>query len=435
MTEVSTNSDRRIFLGMPGYGKQTAAAGRGFWRACADMTGVWNAYQQGSLLGSNFNQLWCSVLNMVHQGQSVDYFAMLHDDVGPEDFWLDKLIAELEDKQLDVLGVAVPIKDSRGMTSLAIHKEGENWLPLARLSVRDVFELPETFTSDDLGAPLLLNTGCWVAKWNQEWCKRVHFEINDRIVFNRAAGRYQAETEPEDWYFSRLLHEIGQGPTKHLRPLRIGATRKVAVMHQGEMEFSNAQPWGSYTFDRETCRVSPVPNAFPYDIQGWLKPEEGKALAKLCRDKRVLEIGSFCGLSTVCIARTAESVTAVDYFDARATLIPPRNTREAFDANIERYGVADKVTVCHPDDPLPLPEYDLAFIDGAHDRASVEADIQKALAVLKPDGLLIFHDYSNAGDFEVKEAVDGFLDSGAELISVHETLAVVRPPADILLEV
>lgn len=423
MSTASTS--RRVFLGMPGYGKQTAAAGRGFWRACADMTQVWNAYQNGSLLASNFNQLWCAALNLVHTGHPLDYFAMLHDDIGPEDFWLDKLIDELEAKQLDVLGVAVPIKDTRGMTSLALHRQGDNWLPHARLSMHDIYELPETFTADDLGHPLLLNTGCWVAKWNQEWCRRVRFEINDRIVFNTAQNRYQAQTEPEDWFFSRLLNEMG---------LRIGATRKVRLVHQGEIEFANTNPWGSQAFDSESCRVSPVPHAFPRDILGWLFPAEGRTLADLARGKRVLEIGSYCGLSTVCMGRTAQHVTAVDFFDGRGTPAP-RDTFGEFMRNIERHGLRDVVVARRPGEPLPLEEYDLIFIDGDHSYDAVTADIAFALPRLTEGGLLAFHDYRHPSHPGVAQAVQDILDGGGELLFTTETLAVVRPPARIPMEV
>ncbi len=419
---------------MPGYGKQTSAAGRGFWRACRDMSGVWNAYQNGSLLASNFNQLWCLALNLVRSGQRVDYFAMLHDDIGPEDFWLDKAIGIMEAKNLDVLGVVAPIKDTRGMTSMALHKDDDDWMPLARLSMHDVYELPETFTSEDIGHPLLLNTGCWVARWNQEWCEKVSFRIQDRIVFNRAAGRYQAQTIPEDWDFSRQLHEIGRGPTAHVKPLRIGATRAIALQLEGEMAFTNTRPWGSDPFDTETCTKSPVPNAFPRDIKGWLLPEEGKALAELARGKRVLEIGSYCGLSTVCMARTAEHVTAVDYFDGRATP-KPADTHIEFWANLERHGVADKVTTCHPEAEIPLPAYDLAFIDGAHDYEAVKADIARACEVLAPGGVLALHDYGQPVHPGIKQAVEELVAEGGSILSVHETIAVVRPPASIPLEV
>jgi hypothetical protein len=218
-------TDKRILLGMPGYGKQTAAAGRSLWLASRDMSKVTVEYSNGSLLACNFNKLWCTALNMVHHGERINYFAMLHDDIGAEDFWLDKLIAELEDKQLDVLGVAVPIKDTRGMTSIAIHHPGDNWEVECRLSMRDLYQLPETFTSADLnGQQILLNTGCWVAKWNQDWCKQVHFEINDRIVFDKPHNCYRPQVESEDWFFSRLLNELD---------LKIGCTRKIAVKHQG----------------------------------------------------------------------------------------------------------------------------------------------------------------------------------------------------------
>lgn len=177
LTEAEPDKPRRsIVLGMPGYGNQTAAAGRALWTCCQDMTTVDVRYFNGSLLACNFNRLWCHALNRVHRGERVDYWAMLHDDVGPETFWLDKLIDELEASDLDVLGVAVPIKDSHGRTSIAVHHEGDNWSPECRLTMRDIFELPETFTSDDLGGKkLLLNTGCWVVKWSQEWCRKIHF--------------------------------------------------------------------------------------------------------------------------------------------------------------------------------------------------------------------------------------------------------------------
>lgn len=418
-------SDRRIFLGMPGYGHQTAHAGRGFWRACADMSQVANEYRNGSLLASNFNQLWCSALNAAHQGERVDYFAMLHDDIGPEDFWLDSLIEELEANQLDVLGVAIPIKDMRGMTSLALHKEGDNWMPHCRLSMRDVFALPETFTSEDLGHPLLLNTGCWVCKFDMAWATQVHFTINDRIVFNRAANRYQSQTEPEDWFFSRLCHELN---------LRIGATRKIKALHTGRMDFQNIKPFGTHAFDSEATQISPVPNAFPYDVAGWLREAEGKKLAELAAEKRVLEIGSYCGLSTICMARTAAQVQAVDYFDGRGTP-EPQDTLEQFEKNLTRYGVRDKVQIRHPAASHLIEECDLIFLDGAHDRESVQADIKKYLPFLSEGGLIAFHDYDEPCHPGVTEAVDELLAAGGELVDVTEKLAVVRPQAAILMEV
>ncbi len=424
---TTDRNNRHIFLGMPGYGKQTAEAGEGYWCACEDDTNLTrDNTARGSLLAANFNSLWCNALNIVHSGGRLDYFAMLHDDIGPGKFWLDKLIDELEAKQLDVLGVAVPIKDQRGLTSIALHKDGNNWRTECRLTMHDLFELPETFTSEDVGGKqLLLNTGCWVCKFDIEWARRVHFEIKDRIVFDKKSNRYTYENESEDWFFSRLLHEQG---------LKIGATRKIAVSHRGEIDYLNSHVWGQYPVDVECTVVSPVPNAFPHDVPGWLSPDEGKALAELAHGNRVLEIGSYCGRSTICMARTAEHVTAVDYFDGRHTT-KAQDTLPVFQEMMKRHGVQDKVETCHPDEVFPLPEYDFAFIDGAHDRESVANDIEKCLRVLSPNGLIAFHDYHRPTDPGVTDAVDAFVESGAEIISITNSLAVVKPPALIPLEV
>ena len=237
-----------IFLGMPGYGKQTAGAGRGLWLASRNMDAVFVQQSAGSLLASNFNGLWCSALNLMLDGTPVKYFAMLHDDVAPEDFWLDKLIEELEAKQLDVLSVVIPIKDTKGLTSTAIDG-GEKWRPKCRLTMAEVMSLPETFTGEDIGGGLLVNTGCWVCRFDAEWVKSARFTINDRIVLNESTGRYEAQVEPEDWFFSRQCNRIG---------LKIGATRKIAVSHRGEGDFSNQRVWGQ-KFDMAAVTESQLP--------------------------------------------------------------------------------------------------------------------------------------------------------------------------------
>lgn len=234
-------------LGMPSYGELTSGAARGFFRAgrgeAADLRLL---QQESSLLAHNMNLLWCWALNEARAGRC-DYFAMLHADVEPNELWLDALITELEAKDLDVLGVAVPIKDARGVTSIALARDdGSTWRPHCRLTMAEIHRLPETFTSADVGRPLLLNTGCWVCRFDEAWAKNVRFTISDRIV-QAADGSYRAEVEPEDWYFSRLLHELG---------LRVGCTRKVALTHRGAAAFTNERPWGLNEFDREYVAAS-----------------------------------------------------------------------------------------------------------------------------------------------------------------------------------
>lgn len=242
-----SNEPKRAFLGMPGYGSMTAAASRGLWRARRDAGLTTVMYRQGSLLASNFNGLWCGAMNAKRHGEQIDYFAMLHDDIGPEDFWLDTLIELLETNELDLLGVAIPIKDGKGLTSLAIDGES-TWAPKCRISLAELQRLPEVFTSEHVGGPLLLNTGCWVCRFDWSWIDQVHFEINDRIVFNHATDCFEAQVEPEDWFFSRLGHELN---------LRIGATTKVKADHRGEHNFPNYRQWGEQ-FDSAYVSESPI---------------------------------------------------------------------------------------------------------------------------------------------------------------------------------
>ena len=426
------DSDRHVFLGMPGYSHITGGASRAFWRSTRlPDPQVYYAYNHGSLLAANFNSLWCDALNRVHRGGRVDYFAMQHADVEPQDWWLDALIDELEYKNLDVLGAVVPIKDANGLTSLALDRpDGDTWRPLCRLTMAEVHKLPKTFTSADTTHPLLLNTGLWVCRFDQAWVKKIHFTINDRIVFDRGNDRYVAQCEPEDWYFSRLCHEIG---------LKVGATRKIKLTHSGEAAFPSDRVWGQ-PHDAAWTDSSVIPDdgfEFPTGIEGWLTYSEGCALAEIAAGKRVLEIGSYCGLSTVCLARTAESVVAVDPHDGRGTPFP-KNTLDTFHANLRRFGVADKVEVIVGDTAgmlyFDLAPFDLVFIDGAHDAASVATDIAYAVKNLAPGGLIVFHDYRSV-DPDVTSAVDALIRRGGELVSLFDSLAVIKPPALYPLEV
>lgn len=171
---------------------------------------------------------------------------------------------------------------------------------------------------------------------------------------------------------------------------------------------------------------------FPEDVNGWLTEREGRKLAELAAGKRVLEIGSYEGRSTVCIAQAAARVECIDPCDGRATP-GVRDTEEAFVENLCRYGVRDRVRLhvgtTAERAPDLAPGFDLAFIDGDHSLAAVREDIRHALALLAPGGLLAFHDYDDHQNPDVTAAVHEVLADGGELCEVADTLAVVRPGA------
>ncbi len=133
---------------------------------------------------------------------------------------------------------------------------------------------------------------------------------------------------------------------------------------------------------------------FPEDIPGWLSLIEAKALAELARGRRVLEIGSYCGRSTVSMAQTALFVHAIDWGRGDKGAGDAWTTPALLD-NLGRYGVIDKVTV-HVGRSVDCGlagGFDLCFIDGAHDYESVEADCKLAKRLVKKQGVIALHDW------------------------------------------
>ena len=191
-----------------------------------------------TLLPFAFNQAWCGALNYRDTGVGLKYFAMIHDDIEPAPFWLDTLIDELESHDADVMSAVVPIKSEHGLTSTAVDT-GDIWLP-RRLTMAEAMELPETFGAEDVGGPLLLNTGLWVADITKPWVEEVCFDFLNRIR-RTTTGERVAECVPEDWLNSRRLNELG---------CKLMATRKVHLVHNGSADFPNSTAWGSWQTDK-----------------------------------------------------------------------------------------------------------------------------------------------------------------------------------------
>ena len=180
-----------------------------------------------SLLAHGFNKAWALALN--ERSSGITHFAMLHADVQPlpED-WLSRMIREMDRYRAGVLSVSLPIKNPRGLTSTALDL-GDNWR-VQRLMQKEIQARPETWTDPTL----LINTGLMLVDFTQPWVEDFAFTINDRIIKN-AYGKWEAEVESEDWYFSRFLHKHG---------ISVYVTRTIAALHSGEHAWSNQGTWG-----------------------------------------------------------------------------------------------------------------------------------------------------------------------------------------------
>jgi len=115
----------------------------------------------------------------------------------------------------------------------------------------------------------------------------------------------------------------------------------------------------------------------PDDAQGRgsVTLEEGRILLLLAIGRNVLEIGTGLGVSTLCLEQTAESITTIDPdpWVLEHVKLPERVIR------LEKIDLA-------------RGPFDLAFIDGLHDTASVRKDIEDVRKLLHPSGLIVFHD-------------------------------------------
>lgn len=166
---------------------------------------------------------------------------------------------------------------------------------------------------------------------------------------------------------------------------------------------------------------------FPDDVQGWLAPIEGNMLAKYARGLEVLELGSFHGRSTICMAQVAAEVHSVDTH-AGDIHIGPQDTLTTFLANLVRYGVRDKVVV-HVAATQSLlhrfteRSFDFCFVDGTHDFASVQHDARHARRLVRPGGIVAFHDWDR-GEVCRGAEVNGF----RAPIDAAWSLAVFRLP-------
>lgn len=158
-------------------------------------------------------------------------------------------------------------------------------------------------------------------------------------------------------------------------------------------------------------------------IPGWLTRREASllyTLARRCTGKGViLEIGSWKGKSTVCLAQGSRDgakaeVHAVDPFTGSSEHGKVYTFPE-FQRNVERAGISSLVT------PHQQPSKDAAqgwtkpiellWIDGAHEFEFVKLDYALWAPHLVPGGVIAFHDSTDPGVWPV---LDTYLFLGKE---------------------
>lgn len=133
------------------------------------------------------------------------------------------------------------------------------------------------------------------------------------------------------------------------------------------------------------------------DVPGWLTDEEGEALyelARRCEGRGVIvEIGSWKGKSTICLARGSRAGNSVRVY----AVDPHADYRFGdFKANVERAGVGDLVTPIASLSQAAADDFDepieLLFVDGSHEEHLVREDFAKWVPKVVDGGWVAFHD-------------------------------------------
>jgi len=149
------------------------------------------------------------------------------------------------------------------------------------------------------------------------------------------------------------------------------------------------------------------------NLDGWLTDQEAIGLystaRRLPRHATVVEIGSWQGKSTYCLAKglASGSVYAIDPFNAdtapedssRALYIEKKGDKDllvSFRNNMEALDVIEKIIIKHGYSYQFHEDFNrinLLFIDGDHTIKGCSADFDLYASKIVPGGFIAFHDY------------------------------------------
>lgn len=224
----------------------------------------------------------------------------------------------------------------------------------------------------------------------------------------------------DDIYFCRKVKQAGYGVLAH------GGVLPIHWDQEG-------QPW-VLPMDAFPLRKSTITDLWYKNIippthwhedcddglpSGWMSDLESQALAEVCRDKVVLELGAYKGRSTVCIAQVAKKVVSVDRHTGD-THTHSADTLPEYLRNIADYpNVVPVIADFKLLDQMFTPGYfDVVLVDGSHTLEDATRDFELAKRV---GHTILAHDWDG---FEVNAAAKA---AGLRPTHLINTLAILEP--------
>jgi len=148
------------------------------------------------------------------------------------------------------------------------------------------------------------------------------------------------------------------------------------------------------------------------DQYGGINPGDRRALYYLIsalEPDRLLEIGTHIGASTLYLGQSLKNIgkglaTTVDVLDVNGRHGPWREAGLDFPPKdiVRRLGCSDHIAFATQPSldfmRATRHRFDFVFLDGDHSPRAVYLEVAAALAILKPNGLILLHDYYPNGE-------------------------------------
>ena len=262
-------------------------------------------------------------------------------------------------------------------------------------------------------------------------------EEAERLLHPQDGNRTWVHTELGRLYAAR--GDRNRAKIQFERALRLFPDNREAAALMGELTAAGLAGEGLL------CHLSVIERTG--DIPGWLTPREADhliaaalrtaALANGGPPPALVEIGSFCGKSTVTLGLALRHLGRPGL---RLTAIDPHlgyhfgggiDTYPVLLENLRRHELEPWVEVIRArstDVPWKGP-IGFLFVDGLHDYDNVKADFHHFAGFLAPGALVAFHDYEFPHCDGVKQAVDELMLAGRlEFLSQGDSLILLRNP-------